>query len=112
MQITRSSDLDGSRYAYDTGECSAKNGYAQIDTTSDASYYGNWASPSARTIVSFAEGDVCRTICESDEEFTREVQRFADYDPEDFIGIDAPTDTLAEAFRSLGLGHLLHSETI
>ena len=33
------------RYQFDSGECSAANGYAQIDTGQDAWYFGQWANP-------------------------------------------------------------------
>lgn len=32
----------GERYDFDFGECSYANGWAQIDTRQDASYYGTW----------------------------------------------------------------------
>ena len=38
-----------------------------------------WASPAERTILNFAEGDVTRTVCDTDEAFTsalREIDRW------------------------------------
>jgi hypothetical protein len=56
----------------------APGGWAQIDTGQDASWFGTWASPGERTILNFAEVDVTRTFCETDEEFAaalREIDR-------------------------------------
>ena len=33
------------RYHFDFGECSACNGYAQVDTSQDAPYFGIWTNP-------------------------------------------------------------------
>ncbi len=46
------------RYVYDFGSCSYANGFAQIDTRQDASYFGTWCSPERRMIVNYCEGDV------------------------------------------------------
>ena len=48
---------DGDRYILDFGACSSKNGFAQIDTDQDASYFGMWCNPVSLRLVSFCEGD-------------------------------------------------------
>ena len=68
MKITRDFRPLSDRYSFDCGPCSYANGFAQIDTRQDASYYGTWTSVASRTIVNFCEGDVTTTVCESDEE--------------------------------------------
>ena len=47
----------GDRYTYDFGLCSFENGWAQIDTAQDASYFGTWANPTRLMIFSYCEGD-------------------------------------------------------
>ena len=60
---------DGDRYRFDTGRCSIARGFAQLDTSQDAWYYGIWASPRRLEVVSYAEGDLSVTKCETVEEF-------------------------------------------
>ena len=64
MRITRDFKPMSDRYGFDFGPCSNANGFAQIDTRQDASYYGTWCSPAARTIVNYCEGDVTTTVCD------------------------------------------------
>ena len=75
MKIIRTFE-PGDRYHYDFDICSCARGWAQVDTAQDAAWFGTWASPSERTILNFAEGDVTRTICETDEDLT-ESQSYA-----------------------------------
>ena len=73
MKKTHSSYSCRERYHYDFKAC---RGWAQFDTREDASYYGNWACPLKKTLVSFAEGDETITTCETTEEFVREVKKW------------------------------------
>ena len=75
MKITRQF-APGDRYRYDFGLCSYENGWAQIDTAQDASWFGIWASPTERTILNFAQGDVTRTICDNDAEIRGDAERY------------------------------------
>ena len=111
MKIIRSFE-PGDRYRFDFDLCSCARGWAQVDTAQDASWFGTWASPSERTILNFAEGDVTRTLCDTDEEFAatlREIDRWnrdhgygpARIDP----GFDA---ALKAAFEAVGLGDMLY----
>ena len=100
------------RYEYDFGECSGANGWAQVDTGQDASYYGNWANPEKLQTFSYCEGDTTRCTCETPEEFVRqmrETKRWHDDSGYGFKGIDALCNPgLTARFRLLGLGDLLH----
>lgn len=104
--------LPSSRYVFDTGMCSYENGYAQVDTKQDASYYGTWCSPFERKIVNYAEGDVTVQSADTDEEFVSIVREMTGWHDEHGWGptrIDAlANERLATAFRTLGLGDLLH----
>ncbi len=112
MKTTRDFRPLTDRYHFDTGPCSYGNGFAQVDSRQDASYYGTWCSPAERTIVSFSEGDVTTTVCETDEEFVAEIRELARWTDEAGHGpmkIDAVChDELRQAFEKLGLADLLH----
>ena len=112
MKITRDFRPLSDRYSFDCGPCSYANGFAQIDTRQDASYYGTWTSVASRTIVNFCEGDVTTTVCESDEEFVAQIRELAAWNDEGGYGpmkIDPGFDDgLRQTFETLGLGDLLH----
>ena len=100
------------RYSFDLGPCSYANGFAQIDTKQDASWFGGWCSPGARTIVNFSEGDVTTTVCDTDAEFAAQIRELARWNVEQGHGpmkIDpGHGDVLRHAFEKLGLADLLH----
>lgn len=99
------------RYVLDFGACSASRGYAQLDTGSDAAWYGNWASPSERKVVTYAEGDLIIIQAFTDEEFVGEIRRVADFhrEADEFKGIDCGlNEDIGQAFRNMGLADLLH----
>ena len=104
--------LDGDRYYFDFGECSHHLGYAQVDTSQDAPYFGIWTNPTTLTTVSYVEGDVYRNIAESVDEyiaFIRELK--ADYEAmgTKIIGIDPMLDEgIENRFKEIGLGDMLH----
>ncbi len=111
MKIIRSFE-PGDHYSYDFDLCSCARGWAQVDTAQDASWFSTCASPAECTIVNFAEGDVTRTVCDTDEESAaalREVDRWNQghgYSP---ARIDPRFDpALKAAFEAVGLGDLLH----
>ncbi len=77
-----------------------------------ASWFGTLASPGERTIVNFAESDVTRTICETDEEFATALREIDNWNREKGYG-PAPIDpgfdpALKAAFVAVGLGDMLH----
>lgn len=102
----------GDRYAYDFGLCSSANGFAQVDTSQDASYYGTWANPFRMVIFSYCEGDLCLQEAETPEEFVSELLGIKKWNEENghrFMGIDPGfREDLKLKFVDLGLGDLLH----
>ena len=58
----------GDRYMFDFSLCKSANGWAQIDTDQDASYYGNWLNPFKLEVMSYAEGDVARFVFDTPQE--------------------------------------------
>lgn len=103
---------NGDRYHFDWGECSADNGFAQIDTPQDASYFGMWTNPFDFITVSYIEGDICRDIAENAEEYTAFLRKLhAAYEKMEtpIVGIDPMLrDNLRDRFVELGLTDLLH----
>ena len=109
MKIDRCFHPLTDRYAFD--RCfSVGRGYAQIDTSQDASYFGTWANPAERKIIGYAEGDVTYQTAESDEEFAEAIRSISDWNREKgyTFGIDAGgSEELADRFEALGLGGFL-----
>ncbi|MDE2099347.1 MAG: hypothetical protein KGL39_18985 [Patescibacteria group bacterium] len=110
QRITEFAPAD--RYLYDFRVCTTDKGWAQLDTRQDASYFGNWVNPFDRKIFTYCEGDTTLVICESDEEFTAEIERiFAWHEEHDGKrpGIDPGFNKELKAqFEQLGLAALLH----
>ena len=101
----------GERYDFDFRLCTYQKGWAQIDTTQDAWYYGTWCSPDKRQILSYCEGDMTLNMCESDDEFVAELRKLAEWHRERgfWKGIDPGlTDAFKKRFVDLGVGDLLH----
>jgi hypothetical protein len=100
------------RYAFDTGRCSYKNGWAQLDTGQDASYYGTWINPDLLTIVSYCEGDIITMQCASSTELVEEVARIKAWNVEGgygFGGIDVLfSEELTAKYKAIGLEEYLH----
>lgn len=99
---------NGDRYALDFDACSARNGFAQIDTDSDAWYFGQWANPHRLRYVSFCEGDLTILDFDSAAEFARFiVESIASRDG--FRGIDTMCNQrITRGFCAAGLGRFLH----
>lgn len=79
------------RYTYDFGQCTTGNGWAQIDTSQDASYFGTWINPELRQILCYCEGDVTVQTADTDTELVDEVMRIKTWNEEQghrFLGID------------------------
>ena len=97
------------RYKYDFDICSGKNGFAQVDTKNDASYYGTWANPTKFVIFSYVEGDCYTTECKDLEVFVLEMYRLKQSQGADFLGIDPGFDKdLKQKFIDAGLSSMLH----
>lgn len=113
MANTRTAFLqDGDRYIFDLKVCTTDKGWAQLDTRQDAWYFGNWINPTTRELITYAEGDVTRVTCETDEEFVTKVREVCEwYERNDGRrpGIDPGFNPdLKAAFERLGLGGWLH----
>ena len=100
------------RYYFDFGECSHHLGYAQVDTSQDAPYFGIWTNPTTLTTVSYIEGDVRRDIAESLEEYVEYIRKIkADYEKmgAKILGIDPMLDDgISDRLKEIGLGDLIH----
>ena len=103
---------DAERYLFDFQLCTYARGWAQIDTEQDASYYGTWCSPSARKVLTFAEGDVTIRVFDTDEAFAADLRAIDAWNRTNGYGgakIDPGFDpAMKAAFERLGLGDLLH----
>lgn len=112
MQIKRSSNYGGKRYAYDFGSCTTERGWAQIDTSQDASYFGQWINPEKRAILCYCEGDVILTECDNDAELRAEIEKMKQWNDEQghrFIGIDPGfNQALKSNLEACGLAWALH----
>ena len=100
------------RYYFDFRKCSKKNGYAQVDTSQDAHYFGTWANPVTLKVITYLEGDVNEVTCDTPEAFANELRSIKQWNTENghtFKGIDTLCDTdLDHCFESIGLGDLLY----
>ena len=104
--------MDGDRYHFDFGECSHHLGFAQVDTSQDAPYFGIWTNPTTLTTVSYIEGDVRREIAESVEEYVDYIRKLkSDYEAmgRPVYGIDPMLNTeISNRLIEIGLGDLIH----
>lgn len=111
VKVTRNF-LQVDRYKFDFDECSAKNGWAQVDTDQDASYYGTWANPIELKIFNYCEGDTTLQECETQEEFIgalREIEKFEVDSGRRPAQIDPMlNDAIKKIFQDMGLEDMLH----
>lgn len=110
MNKTELFDGEMNRYAFDFCHCRLNDGWAQLDTDQDASYFGNWAHPERLHIVSFVEGDITVTKCEDSDEFRTEIERIAAFHVDTMDGrfaIDPANNSRAD-WKALGLAGYLH----
>jgi hypothetical protein len=89
------------------------NGWAQIDTWQDASYFGVWTNPARMEIFSYAEGDTCLEKCTDAADYVDAVKRCISFyeHPRQPCRIDvfeSRFPEIAKAFRDLGLGEFIH----
>ena len=74
--------------------------------------FGTWCSPASRTIVTFCEGDLTTTVCDTDAQFSEQLRELAEWNAERGYGpmkIDPGfSDELRRAFEKLGVADLLH----
>jgi len=108
MKITREF-APADRYLYDWGLCSTGNGFAQVDTSQDASYFGTWANPFKLIIFQYCEGDTTMTECETEQEFCAEMRKIEGFDGYRFRGVDPGFNApLLAKFEEIGLSNMLH----
>lgn len=111
MKEERSFVPEGSRYYFDR-MLSPGKGWAQVDSSEDAWYYGTWANPTKLQIVTYAEGDVIIQIADNKNEFVTQMRKLATWHKEmehTLFGIDPLcNEKLKDKFISIGLADLLH----
>jgi hypothetical protein len=108
-RITEFSPAD--RYLYDFRVCTYANGWAQIDTRQDASYYGTWTNPTTREIFCYCEGDTTLIRCSTDDEYRDELRAVIDWNKSAgyWLGIDPGGITnMRDQFVALGFEDALH----
>jgi hypothetical protein len=108
--------LPTDRYLYDFKLCTTGKGWAQIDTSQDASYYGQWINPVEREILCYCEGDIIRTKCATDEALCSQIAEMKRWNSEQghrFIGIDPGFNVdLRAALIAVGLGEYFHKSML
>jgi len=113
MKVIRDFSCMSDRYLFDFKQCTYKKGWAQVDTSQDAWYFGTWCNPKEFKICNYAEGDITLTICEDQEEFISELRKLAAWNKETgfWQGIDPGLNKdFKQVFITLGLGDLLHPD--
>jgi hypothetical protein len=112
MKVTRNHSDTYNRYSFDFGCCGPSEGWAQVDTEQDASYYGIWANPTKLHVFSFVEGDMTLKEAESVEEFTAELRAIEAFEISQGrkpARIDPGlNEDRIQAFRAMGLEHMMH----
>ena len=111
MKITREF-VPADRYLYNFGLCSYANGWAQVDTAQDASYFGTWAHPTRLMIFNYCECDTTLKEAASPKEFAAELREFDAWNRAHGYGparIDPGFDpAMKAAFVAVGLEEMLH----
>ena len=85
-------------------------GFAMVATRGDCGIFGQWVNPLTRTIVTYVEGDVMTTECDTDAELVSELERIRDWhenEQRDWVGVDTSRTAVAEAFARAGAAHLM-----
>ena len=110
MKTENGRRTNSDRYEYDFGPLTTKAGWAQVDTTQDAWYYGTWANPFTLQTFEYCEGDTTLQTAENEQEFVdamRELKRWNDEGGR-WLGVDPGFNAdLKAQFHTLGLGDLL-----
>ena len=103
---TQKTFCNSDRYVFDYDMCSFKKGFAQIDTTEDASYFGNWVNFKSLELITYCEGDLTVVKCENIEEFKKQLLKVVSWYKKNnsFIGIDLMlSDEIKKDFNNLNL---------
>ena len=111
-KINRFFEESGERYKFDFELCTSRKGWAQVDTSSDAWYFGLWANPEQLKTCCYCEGDVTVVELDTPAEFVDEInyeKDFHDRNENGFRGIDpGSNENLKAWFVAMGLENLLH----
>ena len=103
---TQKTFCNSDRYIFDFNMCSFKKGFAQLETTEDASYFGNWINFKSLELVTYCEGDLTVIKCDDVEEFKKELLKTVSWYKKNksFIGIDLMcSDDIKKDFNNLNL---------
>ena len=100
----------GDHYVFDFDACPWSAGWAQLDTPQDAWYFGTWADPAGRLLVTYAEGDITVQGFEDDAAFCEAVRKWSAWQLEHYEKrgtVDPGLDPARiEAWEDLGLADL------
>ncbi|EIM65487.1 hypothetical protein [Desulfobacter postgatei] len=77
---------DGERYSMDFSHCGNRSDWYQFDSRQDAWYFGQWVNPVTRQILSYVEGDITLVICETADQYRKELESMTDFEGRD--GLD------------------------
>ena len=108
--LTRESQQARNRYLFDYTLCSPSEGFAQLDTTDDGTYYGHWVHPVHRLFVAYVEGDFSVTPYQTDRDFAQALRDWVEWAQlhGTWRGIDpGQNERLKGHFLRLGLDDLL-----
>ena len=103
---TQKTFCNSDRYVFDFNYCNSKKGFAQLDTTEDASYFGNWINFKSLELISYCEGDITINKCDDKEEFKKELLRTVTWykNNNSYKGIDLMlNDEIKKDFNNLNL---------
>jgi len=90
----------------DCGRMTIKDGWAQLDSGQDASYFGQWTNPFKRMIFSYVEGDTTLVEFDTDEEYVEGLAENQEHDLKysGMTGIDPGFNVLLKLkFEELGI---------
>tara|TARA_Y100000114_G_scaffold44776_1_gene40430 strand:- start:505 stop:861 length:357 start_codon:yes stop_codon:yes gene_type:complete len=94
------------RYVFDFNYCSFKKGFAQLQTTEDAHYLGNWVNFKSLELITYCEGDITINKCDNVEEFKKQLFKVVSWykNNDSFEGIDLmDSKEIKEDFNKLNL---------
>ena len=94
------------RFIFDFNYCHFKKGYAQLDTTEDAHYFGNWVNFKSLELITYCEGDLTVIKCDDVKEFKEQLLKVVSWYKKNksFIGIDLMcSDDIKKDFNNLNL---------
>jgi hypothetical protein len=107
MATRKKEFVGGERYNFDFNQCANSEGWAQVDTGDDASYFGNWINLERLQLVSFMEGDVVTITAKDKEEFVAEFIKLDEC--LDDVKIDPGfNEKLESDLKEVGLGAYIH----